>query len=184
MWGIILQTPRSEKNEWEEVLQAPDQRFPCSPWQRQLWSRNSLAVHSGADAHTAAYFLTLCQSRQMSNEGTAAHGEAAVEQASLKGLQPIENMQGSCSGWLDPHERDPMPGLGRGVRRKEQQEEAGQDWQIHSPPLCEEKEGLHEREWSWAWEETCVGKRETSFWTADLKWKSNSKASWKQSLCT
>lgn len=84
-------------------------------------------MHSGADAHTAAYFLTPCQSRQMSNEVTAAHGEAALEQASLKELQPIKNMHGSCSGWLDPHERGPMLGLGRGVRRKELQEEAGLD---------------------------------------------------------
>ncbi|PKU35721.1 hypothetical protein llap_13976 [Limosa lapponica baueri] len=29
----ILQTPRSMKEEEEEeVLQAPEQRFPCSPW--------------------------------------------------------------------------------------------------------------------------------------------------------
>ena len=28
----LLQTPRAEKKEGEEVLQAPEQRFPCSPW--------------------------------------------------------------------------------------------------------------------------------------------------------
>ena len=27
-----LQTSRSVKKEWEEMLQAPEQRFPCSPW--------------------------------------------------------------------------------------------------------------------------------------------------------
>jgi len=27
-----LQTPRSVKREGEEVLQMPEQRFPCSPW--------------------------------------------------------------------------------------------------------------------------------------------------------
>jgi len=29
-----LQTPRQEKKEGEEVLQGPEQRFPCSPWRR------------------------------------------------------------------------------------------------------------------------------------------------------
>jgi len=29
-----LQTPRSLKKEGEEVLQALEQRFPCSPWRR------------------------------------------------------------------------------------------------------------------------------------------------------
>jgi len=28
------QTPRSVQKEWEEVLQAPEQRFPCSLWSR------------------------------------------------------------------------------------------------------------------------------------------------------
>ena len=27
-----LQTPRSGKKEGQEVLQVPQQRFPCSPW--------------------------------------------------------------------------------------------------------------------------------------------------------
>ena len=27
-----LQTPRSAQKEGEEVLQAPEQRSPCSPW--------------------------------------------------------------------------------------------------------------------------------------------------------
>ena len=34
-WDVretTLQTPRSVKKEGEEVLQAPEQRFPCSPW--------------------------------------------------------------------------------------------------------------------------------------------------------
>ena len=30
--ATALQTPRSGKKEGEEVLQAPEQRFPCSPW--------------------------------------------------------------------------------------------------------------------------------------------------------
>jgi len=33
---MILQTPRSVKNEGEQVLQAPEQRFPCSLW-RTPW---------------------------------------------------------------------------------------------------------------------------------------------------
>jgi len=26
--------PKAVKNEGEEMLQAPEQRFPCSPWRR------------------------------------------------------------------------------------------------------------------------------------------------------
>ena len=32
MRETTLQTPRSVKKEGEEVLQAPEKRFPCSPW--------------------------------------------------------------------------------------------------------------------------------------------------------
>ncbi|KAK4818955.1 hypothetical protein QYF61_022342 [Mycteria americana] len=30
--GTTLQTPRSAEKDGEEVLQVPEQRFPCSPW--------------------------------------------------------------------------------------------------------------------------------------------------------
>ena len=32
----MLQTLSSEKKEGEEVLQVPEQRFPCSPWRISL----------------------------------------------------------------------------------------------------------------------------------------------------
>ena len=32
MRETTLQTPRSVKKEGEEVLQVPEQRFPCSLW--------------------------------------------------------------------------------------------------------------------------------------------------------
>jgi len=34
MRETTLQTSRSVKKEGEEVLQGPEQRFPCSPWRR------------------------------------------------------------------------------------------------------------------------------------------------------
>ena len=50
-----MQTPRSLKKEGEEMLQAPEQRFPCSPWRktmvRQAVPLQPMEVHSGADIH-------------------------------------------------------------------------------------------------------------------------------------
>ena len=41
MKETTLQTLRSVKKEGEKVLQAPEQRFPCSPWWRLWWGRLS-----------------------------------------------------------------------------------------------------------------------------------------------
>jgi len=38
MKEIAVQTPRPVKKEREEVLQALEQRFPCSPWSRSRYS--------------------------------------------------------------------------------------------------------------------------------------------------
>lgn len=37
-WETALQTPKSEKEEIEKVLQLLEQVFPCSPWTRPPWS--------------------------------------------------------------------------------------------------------------------------------------------------
>ena len=39
MRETLLQTPRSVKKDGKEVLQVPEQRFPCSPWCRPWWDR-------------------------------------------------------------------------------------------------------------------------------------------------
>jgi len=48
-----LQTPRSVKKEWEEVLQAPEQRvFLCNKTMvRQAVPLKPTEVHGGADLH-------------------------------------------------------------------------------------------------------------------------------------
>ena len=55
MRETTLQTPRSEKKEGEEVLQAPEQRFPPQPMVktmvRQAVPLQCREVHSGADLH-------------------------------------------------------------------------------------------------------------------------------------
>ena len=56
MRGTTLQIPQSGKKEGEEVLQAPKQRFPCSPcvvktMVRQAVPLQPMEVHSGADIH-------------------------------------------------------------------------------------------------------------------------------------
>jgi len=50
----ILQTPRSVKKEEEELLQALEQRFPCSQMKtlmRQAVPLQPMEVHGGADLH-------------------------------------------------------------------------------------------------------------------------------------
>ena len=37
----FLQTARSVKKEGEDVVQTPEQRFPCNPWRRPWWGRLS-----------------------------------------------------------------------------------------------------------------------------------------------
>lgn len=38
VWEPALQTPRTQKKEWEDVFQELEWRFPCSPWRTPWWS--------------------------------------------------------------------------------------------------------------------------------------------------
>lgn len=75
-----LQAPRSVK-EGEEVLQAPEQQFLCSPWWRLCWSSCAPSAHGGPQGSRDLPAHGETQAREDSSEGSSnscrAHGGAA-----------------------------------------------------------------------------------------------------------
>jgi len=71
MLDIILQTPRSEKNEGEEALQISEQRL-CSPWKRTVKQKIAMQLMKRS---TVEQISTLHKNpcRWLCSEGTVAH---------------------------------------------------------------------------------------------------------------
>ena len=82
-----LQTQRSQKNEGEEVLQVPEQRFPCSLGRRRWWSRLSLCNPWTTPHH----------SRWMCPEGSCSPWRAHAGAGFWQDLWPVGNPWWSSS---------------------------------------------------------------------------------------
>jgi len=68
-----LQAPRSVKEKGEEVLQAVEQTFPCSPWRRPWWGRLCPCSPWWSiveQMSTCSLWRTPCQSRWMLKGGS------------------------------------------------------------------------------------------------------------------
>ena len=79
MSQTALQTPRSENKEGEVMLQAPQQRFLCSPWRRPWWFRLSYCAACGGPCAGAGGDAL---------REAEAHGEPTQEQAPRRGGGP------------------------------------------------------------------------------------------------
>ena len=87
-------TPRSEKEQGEEVLQVPKQRFPCSPWRITLEQMSTLqSVDNPMPEHMNISWRT------------SVPGELTQEER--KSVKRKEWQRGGAMDWL----RAPIPHL-------------------------------------------------------------------------
>lgn len=93
-----LQTPKTLEKQREEVLQVPEQRFPCSLWYRPWWARLFPWIpedHSGSDTHlepTASPILEQMGVPQSCSPWTSHTGAGSWQE-----LQSVEKRPHWCT---------------------------------------------------------------------------------------
>ena len=115
----------------EEVLQALEQRFPCSPWKRSLWGRMfpcSPWMSTVEQISTCSPWRTPCQSKLWS---TAAHRKDSAGAVHEEGT----------SRWSRGRVWGVLP-----LRRKERQRQRVKNWLQHPFPIPLHRSGGGGRE--------------------------------------
>jgi len=98
-----LQTSRSVQKEGQEVLQAPEQRFPCSPWSRPWQGRLcpcSPRRSMVEQRPTCSLGRTPRRSRGLCPKEAVTHGEPMWEQAPGRTCGPMERGAHARAGLL------------------------------------------------------------------------------------
>ena len=148
-----LRIPESMKKEGEGVLQAPEQRFPCSPWWRPWWGRLSPCSSQRSTVEqilTCSPWRTPCWSRRMCSGGSLSPWRACVGVGSYQELKPLERsprrsrFSGRSCGvprWSSPLLTDCTPC--RGSMLKQFLKDCG-PWE---GPMLEQRKTVRKEEW-------------------------------------
>ena len=95
-----LQTPRSVKKEGKEMLQAPEQRFHCSPWSRPWWGR----LCPCSPWRSTVEQISTCSPWRTSHRSRWMHLKKAVTPWEVKSVLPMTVIaQWSPCPYLDSH---------------------------------------------------------------------------------
>lgn len=111
---------RSVKEEGEEVLQAPEQRSPCSSWRHHGGIGFLPAAHGGPQVEQIPA-LQPVEGWSRFLAGAVICGGPMLQLSVPEGLYPVGRAHAGavCEG--RPHERDPTLKQGKSVRWKEWQ---------------------------------------------------------------